>query len=69
MMNMGGPETPELCEPFLRRLFTDNDIIEFGGGVVQNYLGNFIASRRAPKVAKQYERELLAIHLSRDKHA
>jgi ferrochelatase len=57
MLNMGGPETPELCEPFLRRLFQDNDIIEFGGGMVQNYLGNFIASRRAPKVAKQYERK------------
>lgn len=55
MLNMGGPSTPEETGPFLKRLFTDGDIIELGGGTFQQYLGNFIASRRTPKVAKQYE--------------
>lgn len=57
MLNMGGPSTPdeETVRNFLQRLFTDNDIIEMGGGVVQNTLGKFIAKRRTPKVAAQYE--------------
>lgn len=55
MMNMGGPSTPEETGPFLHRLFNDNDIIEFGGGMVQRVLGTFIANRRTPKVQAQYE--------------
>jgi hypothetical protein len=31
MMNMGGPSEPEETQEFLKRLFTDNDIIELGG--------------------------------------
>jgi len=55
MLNMGGPSTPDETGDFLHRLFTDNDIIELGGGLFQNTLGPFIAKRRTPKVAKQYE--------------
>ena len=57
MMNMGGPSTPDVATAgaFLHRLFTDNDIIEMGGGWVQKNVGAFIAKRRAPKVAEQYE--------------
>lgn len=55
MMNMGGPSTPEETGPFLQRLFQDNDIIEFGGGIVQKILGGFIAKKRTPKVQAQYE--------------
>lgn len=52
---MGGPSTPDETGPFLHRLFQDNDIIEFGGGLFQKYLGEFIAKRRTPKVQAQYE--------------
>mmetsp|Transcript_19809 Transcript_19809/g.29617 ORF Transcript_19809/g.29617 Transcript_19809/m.29617 type:complete len:380 (-) Transcript_19809:37-1176(-) len=55
MMNMGGPSHPSETRSFLQRLFTDNDIIELGGGTFQKTLGNFIAWRRSPKIAKQYE--------------
>jgi ferrochelatase len=54
MLNMGGPSTPEETGPFLTKLFTDNDIIELGGGTFQNMLGKFISKRRTPKVAEQY---------------
>eukprot|EP00038_Savillea_parva_P015579 m.14385 g.14385 ORF g.14385 m.14385 type:complete len:406 (+) comp3147_c0_seq1:83-1300(+) len=53
MLNMGGPATPKETGPFLKRLFTDGDIIPLGP--LQNVLGNFIAKRRTPKVAAQYE--------------
>jgi ferrochelatase len=55
MMNMGGPGDPSETEPFLKRLFTDNDIIELGGGKFQDFLGNFISRRRAPKITEQYQ--------------
>jgi hypothetical protein len=43
MMNMGGPATPAETGPFLKRLFTDGDIIPLGP--LQNILGNYIAKR------------------------
>jgi ferrochelatase len=53
MLNMGGPQTQEDVEPFLTNLFQDPDIIPLGP--FQQPLGKFIAHRRTPKVAKQYE--------------
>uniref|UniRef100_A0A7S2W492 Ferrochelatase n=1 Tax=Mucochytrium quahogii TaxID=96639 RepID=A0A7S2W492_9STRA len=55
MLNMGGPSEPEETGPFLKRLFQDADIIDLGGGKVQQLLGDFISSRRTPSVQKQYE--------------
>ena len=55
MMNMGGPERPEDTHDFLKGLFTDNDIIPWGGGRFQELLGSFVAKRRTPRIAKQYD--------------
>ncbi len=53
MMNLGGPATLDDVEPFLLRLFADREIIQLP---FQDFLGKFIATRRAPKVRKLYER-------------
>mmetsp|Transcript_26163 Transcript_26163/g.51177 ORF Transcript_26163/g.51177 Transcript_26163/m.51177 type:complete len:384 (-) Transcript_26163:236-1387(-) len=55
MLNMGGPAQPSETKSFLTRLFSDNDIIEFGGGWKQKMLADFIVRFRSPKVQKQYE--------------
>jgi protoporphyrin/coproporphyrin ferrochelatase len=52
MMNLGGPKTLDEVEPFLLRLFADREIIQLP---FQDWLGKFIATRRAPKVRKLYD--------------
>ena len=54
-MNMGGPTEPAKVKPFLNRLFTDQDIIDLGGGYFQKALAKVIAYRRTPKITSQYE--------------
>jgi protoporphyrin/coproporphyrin ferrochelatase len=49
---MGGPATTEEVRDFLSRLFQDGDLIPLGR--LQNYLGPLIATRRTPKIQKQY---------------
>ena len=51
MMNLGGPATLDEVEPFLLELFADREIIQLP---VQDWLGPFIARRRAPKVRALY---------------
>ncbi|CAJ2502080.1 Uu.00g049330.m01.CDS01 [Anthostomella pinea] len=51
-MNMGGPSTTDEVGSFLSRLFADADLIPLGR--LQNYIGPYIASRRTPKIQKQY---------------
>ncbi|KAI1734255.1 hypothetical protein F4680DRAFT_439024 [Xylaria scruposa] len=51
-LNMGGPSTVDEVEDFLKRLFQDGDLIPLGR--LQNYIGSFIATRRTPKIQKQY---------------
>jgi protoporphyrin/coproporphyrin ferrochelatase len=51
LFNLGGPDSPEAVEPFLRNLFTDPAIIALPG-ILRKPLGRFIARRRAP-IAKQ----------------
>jgi len=55
-MNMGGPAHPKDTGPFLRRLFTDSDIIDLGGGKTQEWFGNFVATRRTKRIEEQYEK-------------
>ena len=55
MLNMGGPTDPSETGPFLKRLFTDPDIINLGGGYFQEILGRIVSTRRTPRIAKQYE--------------
>jgi ferrochelatase len=51
-MNMGGPSTTDEVHDFLSRLFADGDLIPLGR--LQNYIGPLIATRRTPKIQKQY---------------
>ncbi|XP_029300162.1 ferrochelatase, mitochondrial [Cottoperca gobio] len=53
MLNMGGPEKLEDVHDFLRRLFTDTDLMKLP---VQNKLGPFIAKRRTAKIQEQYSK-------------
>jgi ferrochelatase len=48
-LNMGGPDSPEAVEPFLRNLFSDPDLIQLGWArPIQPLLARIIARRRAP---------------------
>jgi len=55
MLNMGGPSKPEETGPFLNRLFRDVDIIDLGGGMLQEVFGTVVARRRTPRITEQYE--------------
>ena len=55
MLNMGGPSNPSDTQQFLHRLFSDSEIIPFGGGFPQKLLADFVSKRRTPKVQAQYE--------------
>ena len=47
LFNLGGPDSPEAVEPFLRNLFNDPAIIG-APGFIRRPLASFIARRRAP---------------------
>ena len=49
-LNLGGPDSPDAVEPFLRNLFADPDVIQLGPLLrpVQPLIAHFIARRRAP---------------------
>lgn len=47
LFNLGGPDSPEAVEPFLRNLFNDPAIIG-APGFIRRPLARFIARRRAP---------------------
>jgi protoporphyrin/coproporphyrin ferrochelatase len=53
VFNLGGPDSPEAVEPFLRNLFCDPDIISLPA-LLRLPLGRFIARRRAPVAQKIY---------------
>lgn len=52
LFNLGGPDSLEAVEPFLTNLFSDRDIFNLP---FQDYLAQYIARKRAPKVIKEYE--------------
>jgi ferrochelatase len=56
LLQMGGPDSLEAVEPFLRNLFSDRDIIRLGPSFLQPVIARWIARRRAPKVEEQYEK-------------
>jgi ferrochelatase len=53
LFNLGGPDSPEAVEPFLRNLFTDPAIISLPG-IVRKPLGRLIAKRRASVAREIY---------------
>jgi len=53
LLNLGGPDSPEAVQPFLRNLFGDPAILRVPG-VVRWFLSRLIASRRAPFARESY---------------
>ena len=53
LFNLGGPDSPEAVEPFLRNLFSDPAIISLPG-IVRLPLARLIARRRAPVAREIY---------------
>ena len=53
LFNLGGPDSPEAVEPFLRNLFSDPAIISLPW-ILRAPLARFIARRRAPLAQKIY---------------
>ena len=56
LLQMGGPDSLEAVEPFLRNIFCDRDIIRIGPALTQPLLARLIANRRARRVREQYRR-------------
>jgi len=54
LFNLGGPDSPEAVEPFLRNLFSDPAIISLPG-IVRIPLARLIARRRAPFARAIYD--------------
>lgn len=53
LFNLGGPDSLNAIEPFLRNLFSDPDIFNLPFG--QNLFAKIISKRRAPKVSEEYK--------------
>jgi ferrochelatase len=54
-LNLGGPDSPEAVEPFLRNLLGDPDVIQFGWlRFIQPIFAKRIAKRRAPYTTSLY---------------
>jgi len=56
LLQMGGPDSLEAVEPFLRNLFSDRDIIRIGPAFLQPLIARFISRRRAKKVRQYYQK-------------
>jgi len=55
-LNMGGPETVDKVESYLYNIFSDPAVIRLPfSPLLQKPMAKFIASRRAPKVARRYK--------------
>ena len=53
LFNLGGPDSPEAVEPFLRNLFSDPAILRVPG-FLRNFLARTISRRRAPVAREIY---------------
>lgn len=53
LLNLGGPDSLEAIEPFLKNLFSDPNIFKIP--LMQKLVAKIIARKRAPIVAEQYE--------------
>src|SRR5262249_11485851 len=74
LFQLGGPDSLENVEPFLRNLFLDPDIIPMGPlGFLRKPLANYIAKKRSIPVAGRYamigRRSPIAILTERQRRA
>lgn len=53
LLNLGGPDSLDAVEPFLKNLFSDHDIFKIPVG--QKLFARLIAKGRAPKVRERYQ--------------
>ena len=53
LFNLGGPDSPEAIEPFLRNLFSDPAVLTMPG-FIRKPLARFIAKKRAPIAREIY---------------
>jgi len=57
MVNMGGPESLESVEPYLKNIFSDPDIIDIPfPGFIRKRFSEWMAAKRAPKSREIYEK-------------
>src|SRR5947207_342584 len=56
LSNLGGPDTPELIEPFLVGLFSDPLILSVRPGFLRRFVARRIAKKRTPRVAADYRK-------------
>src|SRR5512144_2622239 len=56
LLQMGGPDSLDAVEPFLRNLFSDRDIIKIGPAFLQPLIARYIVKKRAPRVEGYYEK-------------
>jgi ferrochelatase len=73
LFQLGGPDSLESVEPFLRNLFLDPDIIPMGPlGFLRKPLANYIAKKRSVPVARRYamigRRSPIALLTERQRH-
>src|SRR5438132_14107286 len=55
LFQLGGPDSLDAVEPFLRNLFLDPDIIPMGPlGFLRTPLANYIAKKRSVPVRRRY---------------
>ncbi len=55
LLGMGGPDSTDSIQIFLKNLFSDRDIIDFHvGSLGQKILSSVISKRRAKKIAPEY---------------
>jgi protoporphyrin/coproporphyrin ferrochelatase len=56
-LNMGGPDSLDAVEPFLRNLLSDPDLVRlpFPISLAQKRFARFVARRRVPKIRHAYE--------------
>ena len=57
LFQLGGPDSPNAVEPFLRNLFNDPDIFNFPlAGIVRSIFASTISKLRASKVRRNYSK-------------
>src|SRR5207248_8683530 len=56
LTNLGGPDTPDLIEPFLVGLFSDPLILSIRPALLRRLVARRIARKRTPRVAADYRK-------------
>lgn len=54
LLNMGGPDSLEAVEPFLKNLFADREIIRLGPPFMQGFIASIIIKKRLKKTLHAY---------------